>query len=193
MTEKSLARAIFDQACGLSGAIVSETMQTVWFCNGDRNGYIRLWGDHIVEMEIPVVDFWAHFDGNDAILFYDHVHAFFEVLHEEDGKGSDFFQQIRPMKLLIICSTGITSSIAASHINELAREHDWNVQADWCPVAEAPFRRKLADAVLYAPQAAAAFQELTEQERQNAALIQPKDFATMNMTAILHQAQRLVA
>lgn len=68
------------------------------------------------------------------------------------------------MKLLIICTTGITS-LAAAHINELARQHGWNVEADWSTIEQARWKAALADVVLYAPQAAAAFQGLSQDEK----------------------------
>ncbi len=191
--EGSLAQAIFDQARELNGALTSREMQAVWFHNEEAVGMIRLWENTIVEMDIPERCFWAHFDGNDAIVFYDHIHAFFEALYRNSPQDVQQVLDHAPMKLLIICTTGITSSLAAAHINELARQHGWNVEADWSTIEQARWKAALADVVLYAPQAAAAFQGLSQDEKRHCALIRPLDFATMNMPAIVRQAQLLMA
>lgn len=189
----ALAQAIFHQAMGLKGALTSEEMKSVWFVNEGIAGSIRLWEGHIVEMEIPALGFWAHFDGNDAIVFYDHIHAFFEVLHHQDTTENWLVQTNRPMKLLIICSSGISSSMAAAAINRMAVEHGWNIEADSCAAIEASGHSRNADVVLYAPQAAAAFRQLPEKEKRHSGLIRPLDFALMNSKAMVRQALQLAS
>ena len=189
----ALARATFDQVRQLPGALFCETMHSVWFVSDGTCGFIRLWEGHIVEMEIPALGFWAHFDGDDAILFLDHIHAFFKALHRHDVRDNWLMQTSHPMKLLIICSSGLSSSVAAHAINEMATRHGWNIEADSCAAVFAPEKSREADVVLYAPQASAAFHQLPKEQRRRTGVIQPMDFAMMNPQAMVHQALQLAS
>ena len=186
---------LFRQLDKLSGALYSRRMNAVWFVNKERAGYIRLWNDeNIVEMDIRDSQgkslFWTHFPGDDALVFYDHIHAFFQVLYET-SEISQIREDLKmePLKLLIVCTAGMTSSVVAQRINELSQKNDYLIEADSACTSEADTMINDYDVVLCAPQAAEWFS--IRKDLRHSGMISPYDFGTFNVDGIISQARRL--
>lgn len=194
---ESVTGALFRQLELLSGALSSKHMNAVWFSHEGRTGYVRLWeAEDIVEMGVTdsqgIDLFWNHFSGKDALLFYDHIHAFFQVLYGiRSVESIQRKLQARPLKLLIVCTSGMTSSFVAARINELAGQRQFLVEAESCDMVSADRLCRDADVVLCAPQAAEWF--AIHQYDGNTAMISPYDFGTVNLDGILSQVQRMTA
>ena len=188
---------MFGQLTELSGALTSRAMKAVWFSHDGRTGFVRFWEeDGIFEMGVSDSQgkelFWNHFSGQDALLFYDHVHAFFQVLYKiESVRKIQRQLRAKPLRLLIVCTSGMTSSLVAEKINRLAAERKFLVKAYSCDMVSADRICGQADVVLCAPQAAAWF--AIHKNDRHTAMISPYDFGTQNLDGILSQVQSMAA
>lgn len=100
-----------------------------------------------------------------------------------------------PIRLLIICSWGATSSVLCQKINQAAQERGIPLVADAAGTGEFPDKLPLCDVILIEPQIGHHKHELQKAADARSipcTMVDPIAFATMNGAKVLEQALTLI-
>lgn len=163
----------------------------VVFCTDTLEGTVRLWDEGIAELVVhdcikDEIIYWNHVSSEDLVALFQSVAGFFQVLQEkrtEDQGEAGFL----PMKVLFVCSTGMSSSRMAWLANVYAAKAGIPVQAGYCIPADVDY--DAWDVVLFAPQCGPAYRKLEEGKKKKALLANTLEYGKADVCGLLKQAE----
>lgn len=127
-----LAQNVLKKVQSLPGAYPSSRLPAVVFVHESYSGVIRIYGTDMMELEI--IDglsheniFWLHIQIVDEEMVHPFLEAFFMVLYQPElVKEKQAALSNRPCKAAIVCSSGLSSQLYASLLEEASFEQGQN-------------------------------------------------------------------
>lgn len=186
----SCAEYIYGWLSRQQGAVTSLSRMAVVFCTDRLEGTVRLWDEGIAELVVhdcakEEVLYWNHVSSEDLVALFQAVAAFFQVLQEKRTEASAQ-TGILPMKLLFVCSSGMSSSRMAWLTNAYAAKAGLPVQAGYSIPADVDF--DAWDVVLFAPQCGEAYRKLEGNKKKKALLADTLAYGTADVCGLLLRA-----
>ncbi len=97
------------------------------------------------------------------------------------------------MKILLVCSAGMSTSLLVNRMNEAAREKQLNVDIEAHPIADTHLYGQDADVILLGPQVRFQEQHIRSMfDNKPIAVIDMKDYGMMNGKKVLEEAIALL-
>ncbi len=160
----------------------------------DHEGSISLYDDYILTLETTnkkngEMDFFLHFDMKEDAELESKIRPFLDFL-KSNGSGESgsicrsCFKE--PLRVLLCCTGGVTSSHIANMINDKADELMIDLKAEGSPWFEMKEKAEQADIILLAPQISYLEKKLKAQYGEKVSCIPAMDFATFNSKGIIH-------
>lgn len=188
---------IYNMLCKMSGSYPSKSKKAIVFVSDEREGVIRFWSDTV---EMSVTDcrsdeeiFWLHFQAHDENETQMNLNAFFEVL-EHGKKESELkakkLENAAPQHIAIACTTGMTSQLFASMLEDEIHKLGMNYTFDAWAFKDLMHSKNKANKyslVLLAPQIAFEYKKAKEKFGDNVMVIAPKEFATLDVDKVLYE------
>lgn len=192
MNKERLFHYFYKWLGNLQNAHICDEKKMICFCNENYHAHVVFYQQlHTVELSIEDKQtnqnvFYLHFEVKDMLTSRNHILSFLQFLQ---GRGNDFRHQsilhLAPIKILISCSSGFTSSYFASLMQETFENQNIHVQIDAYSVLELEHVEKDYDVILLAPQVAYMYPSLKKKFGRKIMQIEAMDFATGNVNHTL--------
>ena len=167
--------------------------KVICFCNDHYHAHVSFYENlNIIELSIQDKKteenlFYLHFELNDIKTARNNILSFFEFLKGEITIHQDVEINVAPMKVLISCIAGFTSSYFASMMQQVFCDHEQNVQVDAMSIYNIDDVKEDYDVILIAPQISYLYPQLKEKYGQKVMMIEAIDFATGNVQNTIHK------
>ena len=97
------------------------------------------------------------------------------------------------MKILLVCSAGMSTSLLVNRMNEAAREKQLDVDIEAHPIADTHLYGQDADVILLGPQVRFQEQHIRSMfDNKPIAVIDMKDYGMMNGEKVYNYAKKLM-
>lgn len=169
-------------------AHICEGEHIICFCNEKNHAHV-IFHQQLQTIELSITDkktkkniFYLHFEVNDILVCKNNILTFFQYLKGQEKQVED--QQLEyfpPIKILVCCTSGLSSSYFAALTQAAFENQKESVQVDACPISELTVCQQYYDMVLLAPQVAYRYHELKQKWGDKIMRIDTMDFATGNV------------
>ncbi len=131
--------------------------------------------------------FYLHFEMIDMKITKENILTFFRFLKDKDITQEEVEDiHIVPMKILLSCSTGMTSTYFANKMQEVFHQNHQNVIVDAVSVFEIEKVQNYYDLILIAPQVSYTYLKLKEKFGHKVMKIDTMDYASCNIKNVIH-------
>lgn len=201
--QKLLNEFTFNMIAFLEGAKVVDKEKRVIFLDGEfYHAEIRFYLGRVAEFTVKdrksdEILYYLHFEMMDYDTIYHHISSFVHFLQgyrpgrrlpvEKKDK-----QQMEPLKILISCTSGMTSSYFAWLMQAAAEKMSDRIQVEAADYMRLDEIHEKYDYILLAPQIAYKLEELKKKFGENRVMaINVTDFASRNVDGVLEKILRI--
>ncbi len=162
----------------------------------DKKGYINFF-ENILEMKIEDCDgeiiFYHHFTITDFKSAVDQCNYFIDLLKQDNMiKTRELYKSKSDEKILIVCTSGLSSAFIASEINNYVKNSFIHLEAISCGINDIENFNKYVDIILIAPQISYKLLELQKRFGPKVLSIDSIDFGTKDINGILIGTQKRI-
>ncbi len=193
--QKSLQCEIYEQMASMRCACVRKKCAMISFCNETYEALAVFHEDSLMELSVEDKKtgetlFYLHFEAIDARTARDNIEAFFDFLKdkkpEKESLDITAEKNKRPMKLLVSCTSGLTSSYFAYTMKNTLDKAGIPIIVDAVRFAEIDKVQAQYDYILLAPQIAYKLPEYREKYGDRVMKIDSRDFASYDVVKVMN-------
>lgn len=193
--QTQLAGEIYHWISSMKCAHVGRNPNHICFCANSRKGTISFYEEDIMELAVEDKEtketlFYIHFAIRDVQETKENVRIFFQFLKgREAGKAQPDLPslgQIRPLKLLVSCSCGITSTYFALFMQEALDRALSQIRVSAVSYTQVEEVQEAYDYILLAPQIGYLLPEFQKKYGNKVMAIDMVDFASHNVGQVLN-------
>ncbi|MCD7892672.1 MAG: hypothetical protein LUG60_03130 [Erysipelotrichaceae bacterium] len=176
----------------LNNHVDASNEQEIKFFNNQLDATIDFHENNILELSIDDKNtdknvYYLHFEMKNIKTTVKHIQTFLSYLKKPHKEEKVMINDGQDMKILLSCSSGITTSYFASLMNDALKESKHNIHVDAISYMNLDSIIDQYDIVLLAPQIAYKYSELKEKYGNKIMVIDDTDFATYNVNHVLNQ------
>lgn len=192
MKKDRLFHYFYKWLANFKNANMCDVEKIICFCNEKYHAHVTF-HQEFETIELSIIDkltnqnvFYLHFEVKDFWMCRNNIISFFRFLKgEEKLSNQSSTLNLSPIKILITCTSGFTSSYFASLMQETFDKNEITVFIDACPISELDNVVKDYDIVLLAPQVSYVYIPLKKKFGKKIMQIDAMDFATGNVNKTL--------
>lgn len=193
--QNPLTEEIYHWVASMKCAQVGKSPNHIHFSSGTRKGTISFYDGYIIELSVEdetadQVLFYIHFAIQDAEKTKENIRLFFRFLEGKKQQKEQLdlpaIQRVRPLKILICCSCGLTSSYFAYLMQETINQTASHIKADAVSYTNVEQVHVQYDYILLAPQIAYMLTDFQKKYGNKVLNIDIIDFASRNVNHVLN-------
>ncbi len=193
--QKSLQCEIYDQMASLKCACIRKKCGIISFCNDTYEALAAFHENSLMELSIEdkktgETPFYLHFEAIDIRTARDNIDAFFAFLKDKKPVKESLdvaaAKGRQPMKLLVSCTSGLTSSYFAYTMKNALDKAGVPVTIDAVSFTEIDKVQARYDYILLAPQIAYKLPEYREKYGDRVMKVDSRDFATYDAVKVMN-------
>ena len=181
----------------LENAHTGRCSRKICFCKNQYHGEMSFFDDNIVDLRIEDCKtkesvFYLHFQIKNLKMLTENIQSFFDCLnhqHDESFQTKEIVVK-NNLKILLTCSTGLTTSYFAYLLDEYFHQAHLNVKVDAVGYHELDSVQNQYDFIFVAPQISYQYTSLQEKYGSKVFLIDSYDFATGNIQSVLNEIDK---
>ncbi|MCI8297752.1 MAG: hypothetical protein HFG22_18135 [Lachnospiraceae bacterium] len=188
-------KEIYTWVASMKCARVGKNPDHIYFCCKGRKGTISFYEGTIIELVVEdkatgETPFYIHFAIQDIQETKENVEIFFRFLEgKEEGKAQldvSAIRQTKPLKLLVSCSCGITSSYFALLMQQALDGAGSQIQVAAVSYTEVEKVQEAYDHILLAPQIGYMLPKFQQKYGDKVLAIDMVDFASRNVEHVIN-------
>lgn len=193
--QTALTGEIYDWVSSMTCAHIGKSPNHIYFSGKNRRGTISFYEGYIIELSVENSQtgesvFYIHFAIEDIQETKENIRIFFQFLQREGEKVEKLdltaIRQVKPVKLLISCSCGITSSYFAFLMQQALNQAGTEIRADAVSFTDVDRVQEQYDYILLAPQIRYMLPKFRERYGDKVLGIDLADFASRNVNRVLN-------
>ena len=197
-----LTREIYDWISSMKCAHVGENPNHIYFCCKGRKGTISFYDGYIIELAVEDKEtgetlFYIHFAIQDIEETKKNVQIFFQFLEGKEGEKAQLnlsaVGQTKPLKLLVSCSCGITSTYFAHLMQETLDQAGSGIKVSAVSYTDVEKVHEEYDHILLAPQISYMLPEFQKKYGNKVLAIDMVDFASHNVGHVLNTIMQMTS
>lgn len=197
--QKSLQCEIYKKMASMKCARIRKKCAIISFCNETYEAMAAFHENSLMELSIEDKKtgetlFYLHFETIDARTACDNIEAFFDFLKdkkpEKEGLDITAEKNKQPMKLLVSCTSGLTSSYFAYTMQNALDEAGIPIVVDAVSVTEIDKVQARYDYILLAPQIAYKLPEYRGKYGNRVMKVDSRDFASNDVVRVINRLTR---
>ncbi|MCI8515390.1 MAG: hypothetical protein HFG75_00680 [Hungatella sp.] len=197
--KKSLQCEIYDRLASMECARIRKPCGAISFCNEVYEAVVVFHENGLMELSIEDrntgdIPFYLHFEAREMDSVKGNLKAFFEFFKkkrfEKAALDPAAAAQRRPMRLLVSCTSGLTSSYFAYTMKNTLEKAGIKVTIDAVSFTEIDRLQEQYDYILLAPQIGYKLPEYREKYGDKVLTIDSRDFATYDTNRVINQITR---
>lgn len=198
--EKSLQCEIYDWLASMKNACIKKKCGIISFTNEIYEALVVFHEDSLMELSIEDkktgdIPFYLHFEARDAKTAHDNIQAFFSFFCDrrpvKECVDITAVKNRPPMKLLVSCTSGLTSSYFAYTMKGVLDKIGVEAIIDAVSFTEIDKVQSGYDYILLAPQIAYKLPEYREKYGNRVIKIDSRDFASYDVNRVMNHIVRL--
>lgn len=187
---------VYNWLSSMEGAHIKKQNREISFQNEFYEGIICFYENHILELSIldketGEISFYLHFEIRKMENVKNNVQAFLEFFNKNQVKELLDVKEItkgsKPIKLLISCTSGLTSTYFAYKIKNLMEKAGVKILVDAASFIEISKLYDKYDCILLAPQIAYKLSEYQREYGSKVMAIESMDFATYDVNRVINK------
>lgn len=198
--EKSLQCELYDWLASMKNACVIKKCGVVSFTNEIYEALVIFHEDSLMELSIEdkktgETPFYLHFEARDAKTAHDNFQAFFAFFCDrrpvKERLDVIAVKNRQPMKLLVSCTSGLTSSYFAYTMKNALDKVGVEATIDAVSFTEIDKVQSEYDYILLAPQIAYKLPEYRKKYGNRVMKVDSRDFASCDVNRVINRVIRL--
>lgn len=198
--EKSLQCEIYDWLASMKCARVKKKCGIISFTNDMYEALVVFHEDSLMELSIEdkktgETPFYLHFEARDAKTAHDNIQAFFAFFcdrrPEKERLDITAVKNRQPIKLLVSCTSGLTSSYFAYTMKNALDKVGVEAVIDAVSFTEIDKVQSGYDYILLAPQIAYKLPEYKKKYGNRVMKVDTRDFASYDVNRVMNRIIRL--
>lgn len=194
--QKSLQCEIYEQMASMKCAHVRKKCGIISFCNETYEALAVFHEDSLIELSIEDkktggTPFYLHFEAIDAETARDNMEAFFDFLKDnrpvKESLDITAKKHKHPMKLLVSCTSGLTSSYFAYTMKNALDRAGIPIIVDAVSFTEIDKVQAGYDYILLAPQIGHKQPEYREKYGNRVMKVDSRDFASYDVIRVMNR------
>ncbi len=183
-----MERARIEKKCGI-----------IVFTNEMYEASVIFHDNNLIELSIEEkktgeISFYLHFEAYEKKSSRDNIQAFFDFFMDKKPTKEDLDSIVvkneRSLKLLVSCTSGMTSSYFAYTMKKVLNNAGIDVTIDAVSYREIDRIQSEYDYILLAPQIAYMLKEYQKKYGNKVMAVESKDFASYNVKRVINQIVR---
>ena len=197
--QKSLQCEIYHRLASMNCARIRQKCGVISFTNEAYEALVIFHENSLMELSIEdrktgQIPFYLHFEARDPQSAGSHIQAFFEFFkaknREEEQLDVEAAKVSRPMKLLVSCTSGLTSSYCAYTMQNALEKTGINRTIDAVSYTEIDRLEGQYDYILLAPQIAYKLPEYRQKYGDKVMAVDSRDFASYDVNRVINRLVR---
>ena len=197
--EKSLQCELYDWLSSMERARIEKKCGIIVFTNEMYEASVIFHDNNLIELSIEEkktgeIPFYLHFEAYEKKSARDNIQAFFDFFIDKkpakENLDSIVVKNERPLKLLVSCTSGMTSSYFAYTMKKVLNNAGIDVTIDAVSYREIDRIQSEYDYILLAPQIAYMLKEYQKKYGNKVMAVESKDFASYNVKRVINQIVR---
>lgn len=197
--EKSLQCELYDWLSSMECARIEKKCGIIVFTNEMYEASVIFHDNNLIELSIEEkktgeIPFYLHFEAYEKKSSRDNIQAFFDFFMDKKPAKEDLDSIVvkneRPLKLLVSCTSGMTSSYFAYTMKKVLNNAGIDVTIDAVSYREIDRVQRKYDYILLAPQIAYMLKECQKKYGNKVMAVESKDFASYNVKRVINQIVR---
>ena len=198
--KKCLKCEIFHELASMSHACVNKKAERISFCNDKYHATVAFHENCIVELTVTdkgtdEIPFYLHFQMREPESSRNNIKAFFDFFMKKDEEKDELdvaaLAKSRPIKLLISCTSGMTSSYFAYTLQNSLSSEGLVMAIDAVSYTQIDKVWEEYDYILLAPQIAYKLPEYQSKYGKKVMTIDAMDFARGNVNGVVNRLVRM--
>lgn len=198
--EKSLQCEIYDWLASMKNARIKKKRGIISFTNDMYEALVVFHEDSLMELSIEDKKtgetlFYLHFEARDAKTTHENIQAFFAFFcdrrPEKERLDITAVKNRQPIKLLVSCTSGLTSSYFAYTMKNALDKVGVEAVIDAVSFTEIDKVQSGYDYILLAPQIAYKLPEYKKKYGNRVMKVDSRDFASYNVNRVMNRIVRL--
>lgn len=199
---KSLQCEIYDWMASMDCAHIRKKCGIICFCNEAYEALVIFHEESLMELSIEdkktgEIPFYLHFEAKDPKTAKNNIQAFFDFFKDKKPVKEHLdvaaAKVSRPMRLLVSCTSGLTSSYFAYTMKNALDKAGIDITIDAVSYAEIDNVQSRYDYILLAPQIAHKLPEYRKKYGDRVMTVDSRDFASYDVNRVLNRLVRLSA
>ena len=197
---KSLQCEIYDWLASMDCARIKKKCGIISFCNEAYEALAVFHENSLMELSIEdkktgEMPFYLHFEARDPKTAKEHIQAFFDFFKDQhpakEHLSAAAAKISQPMKLLVSCTSGLTSSYFAYTMKNALKKAGIDITIDAVSYTEIEHVQSHYDYILLAPQIAYKLPEYRKQYGNKVMTVDSRDFASYDVNRVINRLARL--
>ena len=199
-TEKSLKCKIYHELASMKCAHVDNQAKKICFCNKDYHVTVAFHENCILELSVEDketggIPFYLHFQMKELETSQNNIRAFFDFFSKKKEQREQLnvsaISSHRPIRLLISCTSGMTSSYFAYTMQNSLNTAGLVMTVDAVSYTEIDKVQEAYDYILLAPQVAYKLSEYQAKYGSKVMSIDAMDFASSNVNRVVNKLMEM--
>ena len=192
---KSLQCELYDWLSSMECARIKKKCGIITFTNEMYEASVIFHDNNLIELSIEEkktgeIPFYLHFEAYEKKSARDNIQAFFDFFMDKkpakENLDSIVVKNERPLKLLVSCTSGMTSSYFAYTMKKVLNNAGIDVTIDAVSYREIDRIQSEYDYILLAPQIAYMLKEYQKKYGNKVMAVESKDFASYNVKRVIN-------
>jgi len=184
----------------LDNAHISKKCGIISFCNEAYEALVIFHENSVMELSIQdkktgETPFYLHFEAMEPKTTRDNIQAFFRFFKDKKPVKENLdvaaVKHNHPMRLLVTCTSGLTSSYFAYTMKNALRQAGIDITIDAASYMELDDLGNQYDYILLAPQIAYKLPEYQEKYGDRVMAVDSRDFASYDVNKVMNWLTRL--
>lgn len=197
---KSLQCEIYNWLASMNCACIREKCGIISFSNEAYEAFVVFHENSLMELSIEdkktgETPFYLHFEAKDPQSAKDNIQAFFDFFKDkkplQEHLDIHAAKSSRPMRLLVSCTSGLTSSYFAYTMTNALEKAGVDITIDAVSFTEIDRLQGRYDYILLAPQIAYKLPEYRQKYGDRVMTVDSRDFASYDVNRVLNRLIRL--
>lgn len=197
---KSLQCEIYDQLASMSCARIRKKCGVISFCNEAYDAFVIFHENSLMELSIEdkktgETPFYLHFEAREPKSAKENIQAFFDFFKDKQPAREhldiDAAKNGQCMRLLVSCTSGLTSSYFAYTMKNALEQAGINITIDAVSYTEIDKLHSQYDYILLAPQIAYKLPEYRQKYGNRVMTVDSRDFASYDVNRVINRLVRL--
>ena len=197
---KSLQCEIYDQLASMSCARIRKKCGIISFNNEVYEAFVVFHENSLMELSIKDkktgdTPFYLHFEAREPRSARDNIQAFFDFFKDKtpakERLDVDAAKNGPSMKLLVSCTSGLTSSYFAYTMKNALEKAGIDITIDAVSYTEIDKMQSQYDYILLAPQIAYKLPEYRQRYGDRVMTVDSRDFASYDVNRVLNRLVRV--
>lgn len=187
----NLTSVVYNWLLTMEQARPCQNTCSICFSNDRYHAVINFYDHNLMELIIQdngKIVFYLHFEIKDFKVVSKNIRSFFEFLKKPPRKDDLHIKELKKegVKILLSCSSGMTTSYFAYLMQEALDKGNFNVKVDAISYLELDKVQEKYDYILLAPQIAYKFNDYKNKYGVKVMLINTMDFASGNVNGVIN-------